>query len=121
MNSVDVAVRGVRPPRWRAGLEALCRRALSAAGIDGWDLSVLLTGDEVIRGLNGRYRGRNRPTDVLSFAQAGGRRVPGQARVAATQQELDRVLQQIRDHEKYQQLVAAVAQRRHSPPETPAM
>jgi len=82
VNVVDVAVRGIRPPRWRAGLEALCHRALAAAGIDGWDLSVLLADDEVIRGLNERYRGRNRPTDVLSFPQAHGRRIPGQARTA---------------------------------------
>ncbi len=80
MNAVDVAIRGVRPPRWRAGLETLCRRALAAAGIDGWDLSVLLVDDEVIRALNERYRGRNRPTDVLSFPQAEGRRIPGPAR-----------------------------------------
>jgi probable rRNA maturation factor len=82
VNAVDVAVRGVRPPRWRSDLGEICRRTLAAAGIDGWDLSVLLTGDEVIQGLNERYRGRNRPTDVLSFPQAEGRRVPGQARVA---------------------------------------
>jgi len=82
VNAVDVAVRGIRPARWRAGVDELCRRALTAAGIDGWDLSVLLTGDEVIRGLNERYRGRNLPTDVLSFPQAEGRRTPGHARVA---------------------------------------
>lgn len=81
MNTVDIAVRGVRAPRLRADLAALCRRALAAAGIDGWDLSVLLTGDEEIRGLNARYRGKDRATDVLSFPQreprAPGRRAGG--------------------------------------------
>ena len=70
MNAVDVAVRGIRAPRWRSGLAALCRHALAAAGIDGWDLSVLLTGDEGIRALNARYRSTDRPTDVLSFPQS---------------------------------------------------
>jgi probable rRNA maturation factor len=78
VNVVDVATRGVRAPRLRTGLAALCRRALAAACIDGWDLSVLLTGDAEIRGLNARYRGKDRATDVLSFPQweppARGRR-----------------------------------------------
>ncbi len=69
MNTVDVALRGVRAARLGAGAAELCRHALAAAGIDGWDLSVLLTGDEEIRGLNARYRGKDRATDVLSFPQ----------------------------------------------------
>lgn len=69
MNLVDVCVRGMSATRLRADLAALCRGALAAAGIDGWDLSVVLTGDEEIRGLNARYRGKDRATDVLSFAQ----------------------------------------------------
>jgi probable rRNA maturation factor len=81
VNIVDVAIRGVRAPRLRVGLAALCRRALAAAAIDGWDLSVLLTDDAEIRGLNARYRGKDRATDVLSFPQleplARGRRPVG--------------------------------------------
>ena len=75
MNTVEVALAGVAAPRWRAGLAAFCRRALAAAGIDGWDLSVLICSDEVIRDLNARYRGIDRATDVLSFSQAEGARV----------------------------------------------
>ncbi len=33
------------------------------------ELSVLLTDDEAIRKLNRDYRGKDKPTDVLSFAQ----------------------------------------------------
>ena len=75
MNTVAIAVSGVAAPPWRAGLERLCRRALAAAGIDGWDLSVLLCSDEVIRELNARYRRKDRTTDVLSFSQAEGMRI----------------------------------------------
>lgn len=75
MNAVSVALAGIAAPPWRAGLAGLCRRALAAAGIDGWDLSVLLTNDAVIRDLNVRYRGADRPTDVLSFSQADGVRI----------------------------------------------
>jgi probable rRNA maturation factor len=36
------------------------------------ELSVVLTGDDQIQKLNHRYRGNNRPTDVLAFAQREG-------------------------------------------------
>lgn len=62
---------------WRRsvrGLPALCRlgveAALAAAGGRGrqpLELAVLLTDDENVRGLNHTYRGKNRPTNVLSF------------------------------------------------------
>jgi probable rRNA maturation factor len=84
VNTVEVALAGVAALPWRAGLAGVCRRALAAAGIDGWDLSVLLCSDEVIRALNARYRGIDRPTDVLSFSQAEGTRVArtGRRRIA---------------------------------------
>lgn len=39
---------------------------------DGAELSLLLTGDRRIAQLNGEYRHKNEPTDVLSFAQGDG-------------------------------------------------
>jgi probable rRNA maturation factor len=36
----------------------------------GMELSVLLTSDDEVRALNEAYRGRNEPTNVLSFPQA---------------------------------------------------
>jgi len=46
------------------------RRQLSRAGARG-ELSVFLVGDRRIRGLNRSFRGKDRPTDVLSFPQGG--------------------------------------------------
>jgi probable rRNA maturation factor len=77
MNSVSVALSDGAAASWRTETARACRSALAAAGINGWDLSVLLCGDAVIRGLNARYRGIDRPTDVLSFSQSEGRRLPG--------------------------------------------
>jgi probable rRNA maturation factor len=34
------------------------------------EISVLLTGDEKVRELNGQYRGKDKPTNVLSFPMA---------------------------------------------------
>src|SRR4051794_37976764 len=35
------------------------------------EISVLLTGDDKVRELNGEYRGKHKPTNVLSFPMAG--------------------------------------------------
>ena len=43
-------------------------RTLRASG----EVSVVLAGDGLLRRLNRDYRGRDRPTDVLSFPGAGG-------------------------------------------------
>ena len=54
-----------RSLRQRA-LSAFLKEAAGAVGLDG-DVSVLVTSDEEIRRLNRIYRGKNKPTDVLSF------------------------------------------------------
>ena len=56
----------VRPRRLRRVLE----RAAQALSIDG-EVSLVLTGDRAVRALNARYRGKDRPTDVLSFPGGG--------------------------------------------------
>ncbi len=47
--------------------KAKARRILHLMGLVDCELSVALVGDEEIRRLNGRYRSRDEPTDVLSF------------------------------------------------------
>lgn len=44
--------------------------------IGAYELSIQLTTDETIQQLNGQYRGRDRPTDVLSFAASDGIQLP---------------------------------------------
>ncbi|HVR69801.1 MAG TPA: rRNA maturation RNase YbeY [Vicinamibacteria bacterium] len=60
--------RPVGPRRLRRVLVAAAR-ALSVNG----EVSLVLTGDRAVRALNARYRGEDRPTDVLSFPGGGGR------------------------------------------------
>jgi probable rRNA maturation factor len=69
---VDVAMRGRRAPALGVRLARGGRRVLRALGHDHAELSVLLVSDAVIRGFNRDYRGKDRPTDVLSFAQGEG-------------------------------------------------
>jgi probable rRNA maturation factor len=50
----------------RAGLARFLRTAQTAVGLRG-EVSVLLTGDRVLRRLNREWRGKDKATDVLSF------------------------------------------------------
>jgi probable rRNA maturation factor len=76
--AVDVSIES---PKWKplAG-EAVVRRAIAAAAVEhsgASEVSVVLTDDTAIRALNARWRGRDEPTNVLSFpATATGAGTP---------------------------------------------
>lgn len=58
-------------PEALAGIEAICSHVLSAQGVDvdgqTLEISFLLTDDEHVRALNLEHRGKDKPTNVLSF------------------------------------------------------
>jgi len=54
-----------------AALAKFVARARRAAGLRG-SISVLVTSSRELQGLNRRFRGKNRPTDVLSFPAMPG-------------------------------------------------
>jgi len=58
-----------RPVRKQRLVQVLCGAA-SALRVRG-ELALVLTGDRAIRAFNARYRGKDRPTDVLSFPGGG--------------------------------------------------
>lgn len=81
----QIAVR-LETPAWRRHLPdatAWCRRAAATAlaaeapQLEGIELSILLADDARLQGLNRDYRGKDRPTNVLSFA--AGEDDPGPA------------------------------------------
>ena len=51
-----------------ARLAAVAEGALSAVGHAGAEVAVTVSNDRRLRDLNRTYRGKDRPTDVLSFA-----------------------------------------------------
>lgn len=53
-------------PLAKSGLTRFLRRAREAVGLSG-EVEVLLTSDVTIKRLNRDFRGKNKPTDVLSF------------------------------------------------------
>jgi probable rRNA maturation factor len=58
----------VAEPAWRRlvpGAEAVAARAARAAGSGG--AAIVLAADRTVRGLNARHRGRDRPTNVLTY------------------------------------------------------
>ena len=80
---VRVAYQGAARFRPRASLlkpfTAQARQVLAALKLDSAEVDVLLTDDASIAELNGRYRGKERPTDVLSFSQWEGVSPPSRA------------------------------------------
>jgi probable rRNA maturation factor len=54
------------PALSKPGLTRFLNRARTAVGLEG-QVDVLLTSDAELKSLNRAYRGKNKPTDVLSF------------------------------------------------------
>lgn len=48
------------------------KKLLSDLGYENSEVSILLTNDEEIQDLNNKFRRKNKPTDVLSFAMSEG-------------------------------------------------
>jgi probable rRNA maturation factor len=69
---VLVAMRGHRSPALARRLARSGRRLLAALGCGDAELSVVLVSDPVMHRLNRTWRGADRPTDVLAFAQREG-------------------------------------------------
>ncbi len=65
-------MRGRRAAALAARVARRGRRLLDALRLPRAELSLLLVSDAVMRQLNRDWRGKDRPTDVLSFAQAEG-------------------------------------------------
>ena len=77
MNNIDISCYDVEEPDWLGRLEDYCRRVLEHLNLDGWELSLVLTDDRRMADLNREYRGKEGPTDVLTFRLADGEDLPG--------------------------------------------
>jgi len=69
-NEIFISLSLVDPPPWIERCRLFCLKILNRIGVTNWEVSLLFCNDAVIRGLNSRYRGYDKTTDVLSFAQA---------------------------------------------------
>ena len=66
-----------RPYPSCAELRLRADRMLQALSVPQAELSILLCDDPLIRRLNRRHRGKNRPTDVLAFPSEAPAELPG--------------------------------------------
>jgi probable rRNA maturation factor len=80
--AIDIVVES---PLWKAqrGVRAVLQRAIgeaaAMAATSGGELAIVLTDDSAIRALNRDWRGKDQPTNVLSFpAPAPARTLPSQ-------------------------------------------
>jgi len=69
MNKVFFRTEEVSLPSWAKQAEAFIKKVLKILGHKNWEVSVLFCDNKYIKSLNAQYRGKNEPTDVLSFAQ----------------------------------------------------
>ena len=65
-------MRGRRTPTLASRLGRVARRLLRRLDLGETELSILLVNDREMRALNRQYRGIDRTTDVLAFAQQEG-------------------------------------------------
>lgn len=96
---VSVVRRSAAPGVSALRVRADARRLLAALDETRAELSVSLVSDAEIHRLNRRYRGKDRPTDVLAFALREGARVPGDDAVLGDVViSLDTAARQAREH-----------------------
>ncbi len=67
MNRIAIDWRDMKEPAWLGAAERFAGSVLEVLEKDNWDLSLLFCSDDFIRTLNRDYRGKDEPTDVLSF------------------------------------------------------
>ena len=61
---------------YATGLRADARRLMALVGLAACELSIVIADDRFVRALNREFRGKDRPTDVLSFSQLEQERPP---------------------------------------------
>jgi len=72
MNEIDIITRLEPEPEWLDSYEEYVRLILEKEGLTNWEISLTLCHDPYIKELNSLYRGKDEPTDVLSFCQNEG-------------------------------------------------
>ena len=72
MSEVDIISQLEPEPEWLDKLESFVLAVLEKEELANWEISLTLCHDPYIKELNGLYRDKDEPTDVLSFCQNEG-------------------------------------------------
>jgi len=68
MNRAIASCEDHAEPAWLERASAFAVKAMDAAGVEDWDLSLCVCGEAFMAALNAEYRGKEGSTDVLSFS-----------------------------------------------------
>jgi probable rRNA maturation factor len=77
MNRVMIRGEQMPGPAWAPRAAGFCKKALRKLSLDNFELSVVFCNNDFIRSLNKRFRGKDEPTDILSFPQGEVPVLPG--------------------------------------------
>ena len=69
MNIIEISFIGLPEESWRDNVALFSEKVLQYLSINNWEISIVFCTDDFIKDLNYKYRGKNEPTDVLSFDQ----------------------------------------------------
>jgi probable rRNA maturation factor len=69
MNKIDLILHDTGLEYNLEGIEEFCCEVMKRLQIDSWHYSLVFCSDAYIRDLNNTYRGKNEPTDILSFCE----------------------------------------------------
>lgn len=72
MRTVELRAEGIDLPTWGPRCKLFVGKVLEALSAQSVEISIILCSNEFIKDLNKRYRGKDEPTDVLSFPQSEG-------------------------------------------------
>ena len=58
----------LQEPRWNSSAISMTRKVLNACRLQKYGVSIILSNDKYVQYLNYKWKGRNKPTNVLSFS-----------------------------------------------------
>lgn len=76
MNHIEVIIELDETPPEADLIEVFANQILEQLEIDNWQMGLVITGNEGIQNYNRDWRGKDSPTDVLSFVQNEGEAIP---------------------------------------------
>jgi len=76
MNHIEIISEISDPPPVFFHLESFALSILENLGKENWQMALVITDDEKIRGYNRQWRQIDKATDVLSFVQDDGEQIP---------------------------------------------
>ena len=77
MSSIAVSAEGIALPSWSRRCKISAKKVLREISEDSHEISIVFCNNHFIENLNKDYRGKDEPTDVLSFAQYDGDSING--------------------------------------------